>query len=65
MLNASMNFSSPSSHPGFTKLGSDDIVPTLSVGMLQGSLLRPDLNRCRKIVAGVTKTGANAGALAP
>ncbi len=39
------------------------IVPTLRVGMLPGLLLRPDLQSRR--VAGATKTGGNAGALAP
>ncbi len=36
-----------------------DIVPTLSVGTLPAALLRPDLT------TGTTKTGDNAGALAP
>ena len=35
----------------------------LSVGLLQAALLRPD-SRGRR-VAGATKTGVNAGALAP
>ncbi|TVQ21357.1 MAG: hypothetical protein EA367_06070 [Leptolyngbya sp. DLM2.Bin15] len=54
-----MSFFNPSSHPGFTKLGPNDIVPNLSLGMLQRLLLRPEL------AAGATEIGVNLGALAP